>query len=148
MSWPSGRHMQAHPRHFSGSLYRYPDYAMGVMQVGFVAIGIAQDATDHAITLAQTKTGVTSTAKLRERPTFHIGLAEAVALVRRSRVWLQDALREFGSFFAAGDEIAYVARANTLPASTKAVHNCANATASAPELTSSVPGLISAVSIR
>ena len=73
---------------------------MGVMQVGFVAIGIAQGAIDRAVTLAHTKTGVASTATLRERPTFHIGLAEAVALVRGSRAWLRDALREFGSFVA------------------------------------------------
>ncbi len=128
MSWPFGRHMHPDPRHFSGSLYRYPGYAMGVMQVGFVAIGIAQGAIDHAVALAQTKTGVASTTTLKERPTFHIGLAEAVALVRSSRAWLQDALRQFGDFVAAGEEVSYAARANMLLASTKAVHNCAKAT--------------------
>ena len=128
MSWPFGRPKQPDPRHFSGSLYCYPGYAMGRMQVGFVAIGIAQGAIDRAVTLAQTKTGVASTTTLRERPTFPIGPADAVALVRGSRAWLQDALHEFGSFVAAGEDVSYAARANRLLASTTAVHNCAKAT--------------------
>lgn len=128
MSWAFGRAMQPDARHFSGPLYRYPSYATGVMQAGFVAIGIAQGAIDRAVTLAQTKTGVATTTTLRERPTFHIGLADAVALVRSSRAWLNDALREFGDFIARGEEVSYDSRANMLLAATKAAHNCARAT--------------------
>jgi alkylation response protein AidB-like acyl-CoA dehydrogenase len=128
MSWPFGRHMRPDARHFSGPLYRYPSYATGVMQAGFIAIGIAQGAIDRAVEIAQTKTGVATTTTLRDRPTFHIGLAEAVALVRGSRAWLKDALREFGAFIAREEEVSFEARANMLLAATKAVHNCARAT--------------------
>jgi indole-3-acetate monooxygenase len=128
MSWAFGRNMRPDPNHFSGSLYQYPPYAMGVMQAGFVAIGIAQGAIDRAVEIAQTKTGVATTTTLRERPTFHIGLAEAVALVRGSRAWLRDALSEFGEFIARGEEVSYASRANMLLAATKAAHNCARAT--------------------
>ncbi len=127
MTWAFGA-APPDPRHFSGALYRYPAYAMGVMQVGFLAIGIAQGAIDRAVTLAQTKTGVATSTSIKERPTFHIGLAEATALVRGARAWLQDALREFGEFVARGAEVSYDARANMLLAATKAVHNGAKAT--------------------
>lgn len=128
MSWAFGRGMRPDPRHFSGPLYRYPPCATGVMQAGFTGIGIAQGAIDRAVEIARTKTGVATTTTLRERPTFHIGLADAVALVRSSRAWLQDALREFGDFILRGEKVSYEARANMLLAATKAVHNCARAT--------------------
>lgn len=128
MSWAFGRGMRADPRHFSAPLYRYPPYATGVMQAGYIAIGIAQGAIDRAVELAKTKTGVATTTTLRERPTFHIGLADAVALVRGSRAWLNDALREFGEFIARGEEVSFESRANMLLAATKAAHNCARAT--------------------
>jgi alkylation response protein AidB-like acyl-CoA dehydrogenase len=120
--------MRADPRHFGAPLYRYPPYATGVMQAGYIAIGIAQGAIDRAVELARTKTGVATTTTLRERPTFHIGLADAVALVRSSRAWLNDALREFGEFIARDEEVSFESRANMLLAATKAVHNCARAT--------------------
>ncbi|MBK8960741.1 MAG: hypothetical protein IPM80_20545 [Proteobacteria bacterium] len=128
MSWPFGRHMRPDARHFSGPLYRYPSYATGVMRSGLHRRGIAQGAIDRAVEIAQTKTGVATTTTLRDRPTFHIGLAEAVALVRGSRAWLKDALREFGAFIAREEDVSFEARANMLLAATKAVHNCARAT--------------------
>jgi alkylation response protein AidB-like acyl-CoA dehydrogenase len=128
MTWRFGSGNQPHPKHFSGALYRYPSYAMGVMQIAFIGIGIAQGAIDRAVAIAENKIGVGSNISLRERPTFHIGLADAVALVRGSRAWMQDALREFGEFVARGEEVSVASRSNMLLAATKAVHNCARAT--------------------
>jgi len=128
MSWAFGSGMRPHPQYFSGPLYRYPSYAMGVMQVAYLAIGIAQGAIDRAVDIAQTKTGVATTTTVRERPTFHIGLAEAVALVRSSRAWMDEALREFSIFVARGEDVSLDSRANMLLAATKAVHNGSRAT--------------------
>jgi indole-3-acetate monooxygenase len=126
-TWAFGPGMQPLSRHFEGSLYRYPAYATGVMQIGFVALGIAQGAVDYCIELAQSKVGVGSTTVLRDRPTFHIRLAEAVALIRAARAWLQDALRDFGRCVEDGVDVPFETRANMLLAATNATHNAARA---------------------
>ncbi|MGE0859180.1 MAG: acyl-CoA dehydrogenase family protein [Gammaproteobacteria bacterium] len=128
MTWIFGRSMRPDPKHFGAPMYRHPPYATGVMQAGFIGIGIAQGAIDHALEIAQTKLGVGTSTPLRERPTFHIGLADAVALVRGSRAWLKEALAEFEQAVLAGQEVPYESRANMMLAATKAMHNSARAT--------------------
>ncbi|MGD9601396.1 MAG: acyl-CoA dehydrogenase family protein [Gammaproteobacteria bacterium] len=126
-TWAFGPGMKPTSRHYGGALYRYPAYATGVMQVGFIAIGIAEGAVQRVIELAQSKVGVGSTTVMRDRPTFHLRLAEAVALIRSSRAWLKDAIRDFGVYAQAGLDVPVDSRANMLLASTNACHGAARA---------------------
>lgn len=57
MTWIFGRSMRR-IKHFGAPMHRMPPYATGVMQAGFIGIGIAQGAIDHAMEIAQTKLGV------------------------------------------------------------------------------------------
>jgi alkylation response protein AidB-like acyl-CoA dehydrogenase len=80
-------------RHYQGALYRLPFLTMFGFPIAPVALGIAQHAIDATRELASAKTpaGLDGTP-LRERPVFHLQLAEAEALVRSARSWLHASL--------------------------------------------------------
>jgi alkylation response protein AidB-like acyl-CoA dehydrogenase len=126
-TWLFGPGMKPASRHYGGALYQYPAYATGVMQVGFIAVGIAQGAVDRVIELAQSKVGVGSSVVMRDRPSFHLRLAEAVAMIRAAAAWLREAQRTFGAHVEAGEEVPFAARAEMLLAATNACHSSARA---------------------
>lgn len=126
-TWVFGPGMKPRSRHYEGALYQYPAYATGVMQVGFIAVGIAQGAVDRVVELAQSKVGVGSNVVMRDRPSFHLRLAEAVAMVRSARAWLREAQGDFARHIEAGEEVPFEARSNMLLAATNACHSAARA---------------------
>jgi alkylation response protein AidB-like acyl-CoA dehydrogenase len=71
-TWLFGPGMKPASRHYGGALYQYPAYATGVMQVGFIAVGIAQGAGDRVIELAQSKVGVGSSVVMRPPSTSRL----------------------------------------------------------------------------
>ena len=112
---------------YQGLLYRYPLYVIFALPISAVALGIAQGAIDACLELAQTQRPGGSATLLRERPLFHLRLAEAVALVRSARAWLHAAVQQIWEIIQAGGEVAHADRANILLAAANATHSAAAA---------------------
>lgn len=82
-------------RYYQGPLYRLPFMTLFSLPMGAVALGIAQHAIDAALELANKKVPAgTAATPLRERPLFHMQLAEAQALVESARAWLHQQVGE------------------------------------------------------
>lgn len=126
-TWQFGPGMTPTSAHFQRPLYRHPAYAMGVMQIGFIGLGIAQGAVDVSIELASSKSSIGATTVLRDRPQFQVRLAEAVALIRSARAWLREALQQFSAAILADEPDQFQQRTNMLLAATHATHSAAKA---------------------
>lgn len=113
--------------YYQGLLYRYPLYALFALPISAVALGIAQGAIDSGLELAHTQHPGGSSTLLRERPLFHLRLAEAVALVRSARAWLHSAVQECWEVVHAGGQVTFEARANILLAAANATQSAAAA---------------------
>ena len=82
-------------RYFQGTLYRLPFMTLFALPIGAVALGVAQHAIDAALELAARKVPAGTTATpLKERPLFHVQLAEAEAAVESARAWLHHEVGE------------------------------------------------------
>jgi alkylation response protein AidB-like acyl-CoA dehydrogenase len=75
-------------RYHQGPLYHLPFMTLFGLPIGAVALGIAQHAIDAILELASKKTPAGNTVTLKERPLFHLQLAEAQAAVESARAWL------------------------------------------------------------
>lgn len=126
-TWQFGPGMMPQSTHFQRPLYRHSAYAVGVTQIGFIALGIAQGAVDLSIELASSKSSLGSTTPLRDRSLFQVRLAEAVALIRAARAWLREALQQLSTAILAGEQDQFEKRANMLLAATNASHSAAKA---------------------
>jgi alkylation response protein AidB-like acyl-CoA dehydrogenase len=122
---PFGPGMMAQSKHCQGLLYRYPLYASAGLQVSAVALGIAQGAVDACLELAQCKRLTGTTDLLRDRPLFHMRLAEAVALVRSARVWLHAALQQTWEAMRASGQVSFTERTDVLLAAANATRSAA-----------------------
>jgi alkylation response protein AidB-like acyl-CoA dehydrogenase len=114
-------------KHFQDPLYRYPFYASVSGAIGAVALGIAQGAVDACMELAQAKRPAGTTELLRDRPLFHVRLAEAVALVRSARAWLHTAVRQTWEAMLARGQVSFEERADLLLAAANATRSAASA---------------------
>jgi alkylation response protein AidB-like acyl-CoA dehydrogenase len=127
---PFGPGMTPQGKCFQSPVYRCPLYASAVGSLGAAALGIAQGAVDTCLELAQSKRPAGTTALLRERPLFHIRLAEAVALVRSARAWLHASVQqtwEAREAILAGGQVSFDERADVLLAAANATRNAAAA---------------------
>ena len=80
-------------RHYAGPSYRLPFMTTFGHPMAAVALGIAQHSIDELLTLAAAKTPAgPAGSTLRERATFQVQLAEAMALVESARAWLHERL--------------------------------------------------------
>jgi alkylation response protein AidB-like acyl-CoA dehydrogenase len=114
-------------KHFQGLLYRYPFYASVSGAIGAVALGIAQGAVDACVELAQAKRPAGMTELLRDRPLFHVRLAEAVALVRSARAWLHTAVQQTWEAMLVRGQVSFEERTDLLLAAANATHSSASA---------------------
>lgn len=126
-SWQFGAGLQPHGTHFQGPLYRYPFYGTVGMPLGAVALGIAQGAIDACMELAHSKRSAGTTELLRDRPPFHIRVAEAVALVRSARAWLHTSVQRTWDAVLAGEQVSFAERAELLLAAANATRSAATA---------------------
>ena len=113
-SWQFGSGMKPHGKHFQGLLYRYPLYASSAGLISAMAVGIAQGAVDACLELAQAKRPAGTTELLRDRPLFHVRLAEAVALVRSARAWLHASVQQACEAMQARGQVTFEERADLL----------------------------------
>lgn len=113
--------------YYQGPLYRYPLYVIFALPISAVALGIAQGAIDACLEQAETQRPGGSTSLLRERPLFHLRLAEAVALVRSARAWLHTSVQHLWDLTQAGTTVTPADRADILLAAANATRSAAAA---------------------
>ncbi|MGH3516241.1 MAG: acyl-CoA dehydrogenase family protein [Haloechinothrix sp.] len=112
--------------HTPGPLYDDPLYRVPAMvAVGSyapaVALGMARDAIDEFVALAQGKTPFASATTLRERATAQAKLGRAEGLLRSARSYLYDRLAWAWEQTVAGSELTLEQRGEMLLASVQAV---------------------------
>jgi alkylation response protein AidB-like acyl-CoA dehydrogenase len=78
----------------SGPTYAFPIYGLLALGVASVGLGIAQGAIDALKSLAIAKTPTGSKRLLAERAAAQSGIAEAEALVRSSRAFIHETVRD------------------------------------------------------
>jgi indole-3-acetate monooxygenase len=122
-----------------GTLYRMPPITLFAATLPCVSVGIARAAIDAFTELAEGKTPMGASSRLRERPTAQADLGRAEALVRSGRSFLTEAIEEIWQEAEAGRmpslrqrAIARLATAKAAEASAQAVdllYNSAGGTA-------------------
>jgi alkylation response protein AidB-like acyl-CoA dehydrogenase len=126
---PDGRYFVARGgrSYQSGPLYNASFYHMWAPNIAAVALGIARAAIDLFLDLAATKKPSRSPVVLAQRETVQEKVGQAEALVRTSRAFLYETVRETWPVLAAGQPVPeHVTALNRLAAST-AVDYCVRA---------------------
>lgn len=112
---------------YDDPLYRTPAMVLVGSYVPAVALGIARDAIDEFIALAQGKTPFGSTATLRERATAQAKLGRAEGLLRSARTYLYDRLTWGWEETRAGVQLTLEQRSEVLLACVQAIAASAQA---------------------
>jgi len=86
-----------------GALYAAPFITLFGVALASVPIGIARAAIDAFIALAEAKTPMGATVRLRDKPAAQTDLGRAEALLRSARAFLFEAVRELWATLEAGD---------------------------------------------
>lgn len=118
--------------HTPSALYDAPVYRAPVMlivgsYIPAVALGVARDAIDEFLALAQAKTPFASATTLRERATAQARLGRAEGLLRSARSYLYDRLASGWEQTVAGVELTLEQRAEVLLACVQAIAASAQA---------------------
>ena len=112
---------------YDDPLYRAPAMALVGSYVPAVALGIARDAIDEFVALAQGKTPFSSATTLRERATAQAKLGRAEGLLGSARAYLYDRLDWVWKQTVAGVELTLEQRAEMLLACVQAISAAAQA---------------------
>lgn len=118
--------------HTPGPLYQGPSYRLPAMvtvasYIPGVALGLARDAIDEFIALAQGKTPFASSTTLRERATAQAKLGRAEGLLRSARSYLYDRISWGWEQTVAGVELTLEQRSEVLLACVQAIAASAQA---------------------
>jgi alkylation response protein AidB-like acyl-CoA dehydrogenase len=117
-------------RHYQSANYKLPFMTLFALPMGAVALGIAQHAIEEMLRLAQTKTPAALAANaptLKERPVFHLQMAEAIAEVSSARAWLHNQVAEQYEIAKAGGLCDLQQRVNTALAASNATRSASRA---------------------
>jgi len=112
---------------YDDPLYRAPAMVLVGSYVPAVALGIARDAIDEFVALAQGKTPFASATTLRERATAQAKLGRAEGLLRSARTYLYDRLAWGWDRTVAGVELTLEQRSEVLLACVQAITASAQA---------------------
>jgi indole-3-acetate monooxygenase len=110
-----------------GPLYRFPVFGLLALGIGGVALGIARNAIDALVALAQTKKPADSRRGLAERGVVQSQVATAEGLVRAARAFLFDQIDDAWTTACRGDAISIAQRTGLRLAATHATSSAANA---------------------
>jgi indole-3-acetate monooxygenase len=104
---PGGRFFPARegPSFQPGPLYNTSIYHLWAPNIAAVALGIARDALDLFAELAASKRPTRSTVVLAERETVQEKFGRAEGLVRTSRAYLYDTIRQTWPYLASGEAV-------------------------------------------
>jgi alkylation response protein AidB-like acyl-CoA dehydrogenase len=119
--------MEDRPR-ATGPLYAFPVFGLLAMGIAAVALGIARAAIDELVRLAREKSPQGSRRTIAERGVVQAHVAEAEALVRSGRAFVDDAIGRAWSAAASRGTIGTPERAALRLAATHATANAAKAT--------------------
>jgi indole-3-acetate monooxygenase len=111
----------------SGPLYQTSLLHLWPPNIAAVALGVAREAVDAFISLAQTKTPVRSNAVLAQRETVHEKVGQAEALLRSGRAMLFETIRETCAVLTCGAHVPQELTALTRLAAATAVDNAVTA---------------------
>ena len=67
--------------------YRYPSMAMAAQVLAVVGLGVAREAIDEVVSIANKKNSITGAPSMADRPGFQIALAQMEAKLRSARGW-------------------------------------------------------------
>lgn len=112
---------------YDDALYRAPAMVVVGSYIPAVALGIARDAIDEFVALAQGKTPFSSATTLRERATAQAKLGRAEGLLRSARSYLYDRIGWGWEQTVAGVELTLEQRAEMLLACVQAISAAAQA---------------------
>src|SRR5712691_5723288 len=113
--------------HYQSPLYRFPLMGLIAATNPMVMLGIAREAINELVALAQGKTPFVSTTLLRERPSAQARVAQAEAALRAARALLYDTLAEAWERTLAGEPVSLEQKATLLLAMTNATQSAAQA---------------------
>ena len=113
--------------HYQGPLYRFPLMGLIAATNPMVMLGIAREAINELIALAQGKTPFVSTTVLRERAAAQACVGQAEAALRAARALLYDTLAEAWERTRAGEPASLEQKATLLLAMTNATQSSAQA---------------------
>lgn len=106
---------------YDGPLYRAAAMVLVASYVPAVALGIARDALDELVAVAQEKTPFASRTSLRERAVAQSKLGRAEGAVRSARAFLYDRLAHGWGRAVAGGELTLDEKAEVLLAAVQAI---------------------------
>ena len=112
---------------YDDPLYRAPAMVLVGSYIPAVALGIARDAIDEFVALAEGKTPFASATTLRERSTAQAKLGRAEGLLRSARAYLFDRLTWGWERTVEGEELSLEQRSDVLLACAQAVSASAQA---------------------
>ena len=112
---------------YDDPLYRAPAMVLVGSYIPGVALGIARDAIDEFVALAQGKTPFASATTLRERATAQAKLGRAEGLLQSARSFLLDRLAWGWERTVAGEELSLEQRSEVLLACVQAIAASAQA---------------------
>jgi indole-3-acetate monooxygenase len=107
---------------YGGPLYRGAAMLLVASYVPGVALGIARDALDEVVALAERKTPFSSATALRERGAVQAKLGRAEGALRSARAYLHDKIAEGWRRTVDGDDLTLEDKAELLLASVQAIH--------------------------
>ena len=70
--------------------YRYPSMAMAAQVLAVVGLGVAREAIDEVVGIANKKNSITGAPSMADRPGFQIALAQMEAQLRSARAWFYE----------------------------------------------------------
>jgi indole-3-acetate monooxygenase len=106
---------------FQGPLYRIPAMALVGSIVPAVSLGVAREAVDELLRIAEGKVPFASTTVLRERASAQAKVGRAEGSLRAARTYLYDRIERAWDRTIAGDELSLEDRTELLLASVQAV---------------------------
>jgi len=121
---------------YGGPLYHGAAMLLVASYIPSVALGIARDAIEEVIALAEAKTPFSSATTLRDRGAVQAKLGRAEGLLRSARAYLHDRIADAWRRTVDGDDLPLDDRAELLLASVQAI----DASAAAVEAAFSVAG--------
>jgi alkylation response protein AidB-like acyl-CoA dehydrogenase len=111
--------------HYQGPLYRFPLMGLIAATNPLVMLGMAREAINELVALAQGKTPFVSTTLLRERPAAQARVGQAEAALRAARALLYDTLAETWERTRAGELASLEQKTALLLAATNATQSSA-----------------------
>jgi len=113
---------------FDGALYRMPVMAAAATWLPAVALGVAREAIDELVALAQGKTPFSSSTTLRQRAVVQSKVGRAEGMLRSARTYLYDRIADAWERTIVSEELSLEQKTEVLLACVQAIDASVRAT--------------------